>query len=41
MNIVEIWDKNKYEAAIEDATDDFADLAEEVMGGLDEELGIS
>ena len=41
VNIVEIWDKNKYEAAIEDATDDFADLAEEVMGGLDEELGIS
>lgn len=32
INIIEIWDKNKYEAAIEDATDDFADLAEEVMG---------
>ncbi len=32
INIVEIWDKTKYERAIEDATDDFADLAEEVMG---------
>ena len=41
INIVEIWDKTKYEAAIEDATDDFADLAEEVMGDSDDELGIS
>lgn len=32
INIIEIWDKNRYEVAIEDATDDFADLAEEVMG---------
>lgn len=32
INIVEIWDKTKYEKAIEDATDDFADLAEDVMG---------
>ncbi|MFD2552668.1 division/cell wall cluster transcriptional repressor MraZ [Bizionia sediminis] len=32
INIVEIWDKNKYEQAIDDATVDFADLAEEVMG---------
>lgn len=31
INIVEIWDKNKYEAAIS-SFDDFADLAEEVMG---------
>lgn len=35
INIIEIWDKNRYEATIEEATDDFADLAEEVMG-LDE-----
>ncbi|HLU81376.1 MAG TPA: division/cell wall cluster transcriptional repressor MraZ [Flavobacteriaceae bacterium] len=42
INIVEIWDKDKYEAAIEDATGDFADLAEEVMGGENlEEDGIS
>lgn len=32
INIVEIWDKNKYEQAIDVAANDFADLAEEVMG---------
>ena len=32
INIIEIWDKDKYEKAIDDATGDFADLAEEVMG---------
>ncbi|PHS68436.1 MAG: division/cell wall cluster transcriptional repressor MraZ [Flavobacterium sp.] len=32
INIIEIWDKNKYEQAINDAASDFADLAEEVMG---------
>jgi MraZ protein len=31
INIVEIWDKDKYEAAVA-SVDDFADLAEEVMG---------
>ncbi len=42
VNIVEIWDKDLYENAIENATDDFADLAEEVMGNLYEnEDGIS
>ena len=35
INIVEIWDKNKYEQAIDDAANDFADLAEEVMGDSD------
>ena len=35
INIIEIWDKTKYEKAIEDAADDFADLAEEVMGNTD------
>ena len=34
INIVEIWDKELYENAIENATDDFADLAEEGMGNL-------
>ena len=34
INIVEIWDKDLYENAIENATDDFADLAEDVMGNL-------
>lgn len=32
INIIEIWDKDKYEQAIDDAANDFADLAEEVMG---------
>ena len=32
VNIVEIWDKNKYEKAIDDAASDFAVLAEDVMG---------
>jgi len=31
INIIEIWDKERYEAAINDAAGDFADLAEEVM----------
>jgi MraZ protein len=35
VNIIEIWDKDKYEKAIEDASDDFADLAEEVMGNTE------
>lgn len=41
INIVEIWDKDKYEQAIDDAADDFADLAEEVMGQDDDADGIS
>ena len=32
-NIIEVWDKQRYEKAIDDATVDFAELAEEVMGG--------
>lgn len=35
VNIIEIWDKEKYEQAIDDATGDFAELAEEVMGAID------
>ncbi len=35
VGILEIWDKDKYEKAIDDATGDFADLAEEVMGNTD------
>jgi MraZ protein len=35
--IMEIWDKDKYEKAIDDATVDFADLAEEVMGNIDQD----
>ena len=41
VNIVEIWDKDKYDQAIDDAALDFADLAEEVMGQDDDGDGIS
>ncbi|MCO4820770.1 MAG: division/cell wall cluster transcriptional repressor MraZ [Flavobacteriaceae bacterium] len=41
VNIIEIWDKTSYEQAINDAADDFADLAEEVMGQDDDGAGIS
>ena len=41
VNIIEIWDKDKYEQAIDDAAIDFADLAEEVMGQDDDDHGIS
>ena len=40
INIIEIWDKDKYEQAIDDATGDFSDLAEEVMG-QDDDDGVS
>ena len=41
INIIEIWDKDLYEQAIDDAALDFADLAEEVMGQDDDDHGIS
>jgi MraZ protein len=40
VNIIEIWDKGKYEKAIDDASSDFAVLAEDVMG-QDESYGLS
>ena len=36
INIVEIWDKAAYEKAIDDSVLDFADLAEEVMGTVND-----
>jgi len=42
VNIIEIWDKDNYEKAIDDAANEFADLAEEVMGTINsDENGIS
>lgn len=41
INIVEIWDKDLYEQAINDATVDFADLAEQVMGQDEDAYGVS
>jgi MraZ protein len=42
VNIIEIWDKDLYEKAIDDTVVDFASLAEEVMGNVNEsDNGIS
>lgn len=35
INIVEIWDKEKYESVTDDTTVDIGDLAEKVMGNDD------
>ncbi len=37
INILEIWDQSRYEEAINEATVDFATLAEDVMGDKDED----
>jgi MraZ protein len=37
VNIIEIWDKDLYEKAIDDSVGDFADLAEDVMGNVNED----
>jgi len=36
VNIVEIWDKELYEKSLDNNEIDFADLAEDVMGNLNE-----
>jgi MraZ protein len=42
VTIIEIWDKELYEKAINDSVIDFADLAEDVMGNVnDDDNGIS
>ncbi|MEA1786764.1 division/cell wall cluster transcriptional repressor MraZ [Arenibacter sp. GZD96] len=38
INIVEIWDKDKYEKVLEETAENFGDLAEEVMGDDGDEL---
>ncbi|WP_396187961.1 division/cell wall cluster transcriptional repressor MraZ [Flavobacterium sp.] len=37
VNIIEIWDKDLYETALDSAMIDFADLAEEVMGNQNDD----
>ena len=37
ISIIEIWDKDKYEQAIDEAAVDFAELAEDVMGTINNE----
>ena len=34
---IEIWDKSKYDEMMREDMDDFADLAEDVMGGMESE----
>ena len=43
VNMIEIWDKDKYEISVAESLKDFGDLAEEVMGNqpLDGSDGIS
>jgi MraZ protein len=38
INIIEIWDKDNYEKVIDEAAENFAELAEEVMGDDGDEL---
>lgn len=38
INIIEIWDKNGYEKVIDETAENFAELAEEVMGDDGDEL---
>tara|TARA_R110000868_G_scaffold1635_8_gene13120 strand:- start:4294 stop:4605 length:312 start_codon:yes stop_codon:yes gene_type:complete len=38
INIVEIWDKDNYEKVLEETAEDFASLAEEVMGDDDDDV---
>lgn len=37
VRILEIWDKDLYEKAIDDSVVDFADLAEDVMGNVNDD----
>jgi MraZ protein len=42
VNIVEIWDKDLYEKSLDNSEIDFADLAEDVMGNInDDDNGLS
>jgi MraZ protein len=37
LSIIEIWDKDKYEASIRDNISSFSELAEEVMGQMNDD----
>jgi len=43
VNMIEIWDKDKYEASVAETLEDFGNLAEEIMGNQpqDDSDGIS
>ena len=38
INIIEIWDKNSYEKVLDETAENFASLAEEVMGDDDDDF---
>lgn len=38
INIIEFWDKDSYEKVLEDTAEDFATLAEEVMGDDEDDV---
>lgn len=41
INIIEIWDKDSYERVLEETAEDFAKLAEEVMGDDGDDVELS
>lgn len=41
VNTIEIWDKNLYESLLDNPEMDFGQLAEEVMGGLNDDDDVS
>lgn len=41
LNVIEIWDKSRYESAIDDPNGELAKLAEEVMGGNNDDGSLS
>ena len=41
INIIEIWDKHSYERVLEETAEDFAKLAEEVMGDDGDDVELS
>lgn len=41
VGMIEIWDKSRYEESLKSMVDDFGQLAEDVMGSLNEPDGLS
>jgi MraZ protein len=41
VGMIEVWDKSRYEASLKSMVDDFGQLAEDVMGSLNEPDGLS
>lgn len=41
VGMIEVWDKSRYEESLKSMVDDFGQLAEDVMGSLNEPDGLS